>query len=531
MIKTEKELEKMLEDFIAALIKLIGRTIKNLFMGIKKLNNKNNIIGFLISFIITPGALLFKPKIFMIDAPIYIQYLIYYTLLFFPLVYLIFLGQAQDKKQEKYKKMFKEIAFIGPDSKVPFFVGTRSSGKKVIYVFKSNIPLQDWKKARERLETGMDCNILLISEGKSKKIVVLTTVPSTCQIPDKVDWSDEFISPDDGVIVLGEGALGKIQFDLNRVPHVLFAGETGSGKSVLLRTCLWQTVKKGCQVYMIDFKGGVEFGKQYEQFGEVITERDRALTVFKTLFVENERRLRLFRDEEVKNLKQYNKKTGEHLKRICVYCDEIGEMLDKKGASKEDKVIFEQLEGILSSLARLSRATGINLFLGVQRPDANVLTGQIKNNIPVRISGRFADKAASEIVLGNTMAVDLPDIKGRFLCKIGNEFTLFQAYYFDDDTMLTQNDAKEENIQPKSAVSKQKPENKKSKAVRQYSFKKQQNPEAIKKPQKENKPAAPDPETTNDYQDNKDMFDFDLEWEPDKKKKENDLDLNYTKPD
>ena len=78
--------------------------------------------------------------------------------------------------------------------------------------------------------------------------------------------------------------------------------------------------------------------------------------------------------------------------------------------AKEEKQIYEQIEGKLSTLARLSRATGINLFMGVQRPDANVLTGQIKNNIPVRISGRFADKTASEIVLGNTDAVNLPDI-------------------------------------------------------------------------------------------------------------------------
>ena len=87
-------------------------------------------------------------------------------------------------------------------------------------------------------------------------------------------------------------------------------------------------------------------------------------------------------------------------------------------------------------MARLSRATGINLFLGVQRPDANVLTGQIKNNIPVRMCGRFADKAASEIVLNTTAATALPDIKGRFLYLMGNELLEFQAYYFDDETML-----------------------------------------------------------------------------------------------
>lgn len=107
-----------------------------------------------------------------------------------------------------------------------------------------------------------------------------------------------------------------------------------------------------------------------------------------------------------------------------------------KRRGKRGKQIYEQIEGKLSTLARLSRATGINLFMGVQRPDANVLTGQIKNNIPVRISGRFADKTASEIVLGNTDAVNLPDIKGRFLYKVGNETIEFQSFYFDDETML-----------------------------------------------------------------------------------------------
>lgn len=239
-----------------------------------------------------------------------------------------------------------------------------------------------------------------------------------------------------GVLTLGISALDPISFNLNRVPHVLVAGETGSGKSVILRCLLWQLIEQGARVYMIDFKGGVEFGKQYEQYGEVITERERALQVLELLVRENEYRLHIFRDLEVKNLDEYNKKTKQNLCRIGVFTDELAEMLDKKGVAKEEREIYEKIEGRLSTLARLSRATGINLFMGVQRPDANVLTGQIKNNIPVRISGRFADKTASEIVLGNTDAVNLPDIKGRFLYKVGNETIEFQSFYFDDETML-----------------------------------------------------------------------------------------------
>lgn len=443
----EKELEKTFNEICITLFKTVGKLIKSLFLGLKKLNKKNNIICFLCMFIITASAVFLKHKIFVIDAPIYIRFLIYYMLLFSPGIYLIMIGSTQDRLQEKYKKIFNEVGFLGQNKQVPFFIGKRVAGKKEILVFQSNIPLQEWRKAKDRLENGLDCNIVIFSEGKNKKIVELTTVPSSCRIPDNIDWSDELIDPDDGVIVVGQDALGTIKFDLNRVPHVLMAGETGSGKSVLERCCLNQMVKKDCQVYMFDFKGGVEFGKQYEQFGEVITDRERAVEVLTNLSEENARRLTLFRELEVKNLKQYNKKTGENLQRIGVFIDEIGEMMDKKGASSKVKPVIEQLEGIISSLARLSRATGINLFLGVQRPDANVLTGQIKNNIPVRISGRFADKSASEIVLGNTMATELPDTKGRFLCKIGNEFTEFQAYFFDDEKMLEPNAVQEDSIQ------------------------------------------------------------------------------------
>lgn len=151
---------------------------------------------------------------------------------------------------------------------------------------------------------------------------------------------------------------------------------------------------------------------------------------------ENKKRLDLFRELEVKNLKEYNHKTKSNLCRVAVVIDELAELLDKTGVSKEDKEILSCIEKELSTLARLSRATGINLLLGVQRPDAKVITGQIKTNVPVRICGRFADNSASEIVLSNTKAKDLQDIKGRFLIKVGADTEEFQAYYFDDEKHL-----------------------------------------------------------------------------------------------
>lgn len=445
--RTEREINNAIESVLATLSYGLARSIGRTVRGAFRMRGWQ-LIGFLAFIAASIIVYLHKGSypylVSVAEMPKWVKTVMFYLVLLMPVWYLMILGWIQDMLQKRYEKEFAAIGFKDREGKFPILLkkikdkkGLKKSRKyKEIFIFRSNIPMEDWITAQKKIETAMNRNIIRFMEGGSKKVCRIMTVPPECRIPQRTDWNDSKIQKEDGMIVLGEGALEAIRFDLNRTPHVLAAGETGSGKSVILRACLWQLVKKGARVYMIDFKGGVEFGKRYERYGEVITERKRALEVLQELCRENEKRLALFREMEAKNLPEYNRKTGKNLCRIGVFCDEIAEMLDKKGAGKEEREIMEKLEGLVSSLARLSRATGINLFLGVQRPDANILTGQIKNNVPVRICGRFADKPASEIVLGNTDAVYLPDIKGRFLFRLGNVTEEFQAYYFDDDRDL-----------------------------------------------------------------------------------------------
>ena len=92
--------------------------------------------------------------------------------------------------------------------------------------------------------------------------------------------------------------------------------------------------------------------------------------------------------------------------------------------------LTNKIESKLSMIARQGRAFGIHLILATQRPDSNILHGQIKNNITYRICGR-ADNVLSQIILDNTSAADqIPeDSQGRFIL---NDGTVFQAYWFDD---------------------------------------------------------------------------------------------------
>lgn len=141
-------------------------------------------------------------------------------------------------------------------------------------------------------------------------------------------------------------------------------------------------------------------------------------------------RKQLFIDCECANIERYNKLTDCNFHRIVFACDEIAELLDKTGLDKESKVQIAKIESLLSTIARQGRAFGIHLILATQRPDADILKGQIKNNIDFRICGR-ADKVLSQIILDNPDgAGKIPkDKQGIFLT---NTDVLFKAYYFDD---------------------------------------------------------------------------------------------------
>lgn len=421
---------------ITAIFRGIGLFFKTVFYGIKKLKNKWLLMILFVFILVSVVVYIKKGLFFLIDAPVYIQWLLYGLSLSLPVLYLFVLGSGYTRFTKSYQTAFEDINFIGKDKQYPVLISRKQEGRVIYLTFKSNIPFDTWNKSRSELETTLDCNIPEIEQPGSKKVVKLTAISSEHRIPANILWKDKYISLDDGVLVIGEDMLGQISFNLNKTPHVLIAGETGGGKSVLLREMLWQFIAKGGKPYMFDFKGGVEFGIEYENYGEVVTEREHALELLDLLVEENKIRLKKFRAKRAKNLAQYNKKTGENLSRIGVFCDEIGEMLDKQGATGEEKEFIQQLNGRLSTLARLARATGINLFLGTQRPDATVIHGQIKNNLTVRLCARLGDKPASEIVIGSTAAFYLPDIKGRFLFRCGVDTKEFQAYNFDDDTML-----------------------------------------------------------------------------------------------
>jgi len=143
-----------------------------------------------------------------------------------------------------------------------------------------------------------------------------------------------------------------------------------------------------------------------------------------------EERKKLFAGVDVEKIAEYNKKQSKYsskIPEIFVIIDEISIITDKSGLDKNEKAIADRMTRILSDLARLGRAAGIHVIIGIQVPNMQTVPGQLKNVIDMRVSGYLKDESASNIVLNNSLASKLPHIKGRMILD-----TLeYQSYYFD----------------------------------------------------------------------------------------------------
>ena len=307
----------------------------------------------------------------------------------------------------------------------------KSNPRISIWEFTSQgIPLKVWQDKQAAIETVLDITIVNMKYGSGKSTVLLYAVPAISDLPDMIQWNDKYLSRQSFVLNLGESFTGPVTVDLAKVPHILLGGSTGSGKSVLLKLLLMQAIRKDANVCIADFKGGVDFPPAWHKACRMCFEEQSTLELLTELTEELERRKGLFASAGLPNIDSYNAGREEKLKRHIFACDEIAEMLDKTGLTKEQKETVTKIESRLSMIARQGRAFGIHLILATQRPDANILSGQIRNNINCRICGR-ADNILSQIILDSTAAAEqIPkDASGRFLLHDG---TVFQAYWFDD---------------------------------------------------------------------------------------------------
>ena len=199
-------------------------------------------------------------------------------------------------------------------------------------------------------------------------------------------------------IVLGKDVGGApLIYSISKMPHLLVAGATGSGKSVFLHSIMFSLLYKcsplECKFLLIDPKRVelVHYADIPHLLTPVVTDVDKAASVFKWAVMEMEKRYKLFESARARNIESYNEKAGfQALSYIVIVVDELGEIMVSDPAAVEKNII---------RLGQLARATGIHLVLTTQRPSTNVVTGLIKANIPCRIAFNVTSNTDSRVVI------------------------------------------------------------------------------------------------------------------------------------
>ena len=211
-------------------------------------------------------------------------------------------------------------------------------------------------------------------------------------------------------MALGRDVSGQpVVADLSRMPHLLIAGATGSGKSVCitaLAACFaMNNSPEDMRMVLIDSKMVelLRFNGLPHLYGKVETNIERILGVLRWVVVEMEHRYRLLEAAHARDLEAYNrklarKKESSPLPRIVVLIDELADLM----MSAPD-----QTEHNLVRLAQMARATGIHLIVATQRPSTDVVTGLIKANFPARLAFAVASGVDSRVILDITGAENL----------------------------------------------------------------------------------------------------------------------------
>lgn len=213
-------------------------------------------------------------------------------------------------------------------------------------------------------------------------------------------------NPDPLLVPMGLDVAGVPQpASIGKMPHVLIAGTTGSGKSVLLNawitTFLFRTKPSELQMILVDPKR-VELASYNgipHLLTEVIVEPDKILAALKWTVGEMENRYKIFAKAAVRNLDGYNKLEGIEKKPYILFViDELADLMMFASNDAED---------LITRIAQMARATGIHLILATQRPSVDVITGLMKANIPSRVAFSVSSMIDSRVIIDSPGAEKL----------------------------------------------------------------------------------------------------------------------------
>ena len=289
------------------------------------------------------------------------------------------------------------------------------------------IAFKEWTDPikQQQLENALDVAILCVDYGTDNTLAVLTLINHPGPWPEFIPWNDKYLPEKYSVLCVGVNRSYPINIDLAVHPHYMIGGETGSGKTVLIKGLMFQALMKGYLVHLIDMKHFVDYPALLPHLSKAVDNEVELPAFLLELVNEMHRRLNLLKECGCANINEYNAShTEKPMPRILCVIDEYMEAVVKTG-DKDQKVRGEKNEAMIASLCKLARAAGISMILGLQRGGQEI-SGQIRSNTRI-ILGSCNDNL-SIVMTGSTELGRMipPGSVGMFVTE---NRQLFKSFY------------------------------------------------------------------------------------------------------
>lgn len=291
----------------------------------------------------------------------------------------------------KFDKIFKSLK-LGIGESYP--IKKRMSSKEDYDLYEFTLPagmsVEDFEKKHDAIEQYVGKRIEIAYGFKNLLIRVYTK-----DLPDVWKYEPIKVKGSVGLLIGCDRQCKPVTIDLgDGEPHLLIAGETGSGKSTVLRSIITNIIlTANVDLYLIDLKRGAEFNlfRKCRQVKAFARTEEEAENLLRDVSAEVDRRYDLFFENDCIDIKHHQSKHPENALRYqVVIIDEFADLMYEKESIS-----------LLEGLAAKARACGIHLIISTQRPDAKVLSSRIKANVPVVLGLKTMNETNSRIIIGD----------------------------------------------------------------------------------------------------------------------------------
>lgn len=334
----------------------------------------------------------------------------------------------------KYQRAFESVGLKNSLGHFPLAIDLKAKKDRSRWLtIKTNgIGIDRFKDKARDLESALGLGVDTVESGPNPSIIRISLfgsiLPKLC---DYAKLKDTLAAPYS--FLVGKSARETMVQSISSLPHMIIAGTTGGGKSVFFKQTLVGLLSSSprIQMYLFDLKGGVEMNVfSMLPNVQVYKNATEAVLALKALNDEMDRRLAYLTS------KGHTKVDFERdsLDMIVVGVDEASELYGKS-SNKAEQSTIEQAREFTDRLTKLARATGIHVILATQKVLKETIDTKIQENIGGRMIFRMNTLQGSMTVLGNKMALELPDIPGRAIWSNGNRFIEVQAPFLSDDDL------------------------------------------------------------------------------------------------